>query len=111
MTDYELYRGKCREMSEQAVKDDPSLVLVRGHYFCPIWGTSEQHWWTVRPDGSIYDPTSNQFPSKGFGIYTPFDGSCECSECGKLVLEEDAHFEGRYAFCSYTCHGKFVGIL
>ncbi len=110
-SDYELYRGKCRELSEAALAANPSLTIIRGYYYCPIWNTEEQHWWTVRPDGSIYDPSAKQFPSRGLGIYTPFNGIVECAECGKEVKEEEeASIEGRYAFCSHRCHGRFVGI-
>lgn len=61
-------------------------------------------------DGTIFDPTREQFPSKGFGIYTPFDGTVECSECGKTLKEEEAQFESRYCFCSTRCHMRFVGL-
>jgi hypothetical protein len=108
---YKLYRGKCKEFCEEAIANDPTLTLVRGHYFCPFWGQDEPHWWTVRSNGEIYDPTRLQFPSKGNGIYTPFDGICECANCGKEVLEEDAKFDGNYAFCSYRCNGEFVGVF
>lgn len=104
-------RGRCREMSEAACKKDPTLTLVRGHYYCPVWNVDEQHWWTVRPDGSIYDPTRQQFPSCGYGTYTPFNGKVSCAQCGKETTEEKARIEGRYAFCSYECHGRFVGVL
>lgn len=110
MTNYEKYRGKCKEFCEQAVKDDPSLTLVRGHYYCPIWNTDESHWWTIREDGSIYDPTAKQFPSNGHGIYTKFDGIVSCAECGKEIKEEDADIEGNYCFCSTACHMRFVGL-
>lgn len=111
MDDYEKYRGKCRELSEAEIAKDSSLTLVRGHYFCPIWNSLEQHWWTVDKDGKINDPSRLQFPSKGFGIYEPFDGNVECAECGKVVKEEDASIDGRYTFCSYKCHGRFVGVF
>lgn len=111
MTDYQEYRGRCLELSQSAVLNDPTLTLVRGYYFCPIWNVEEQHWWTKRIDGSIHDPSAKQFPSKGLGIYTEFDGTIECANCGKLVKEEDASIEGRYAFCSYKCQGYFVGIF
>lgn len=107
---YRTFRGKCKEMSEAAVAADPSLTLVRGYYFCPIWNKEEQHWWTVRPDGTIHDPTRLQFPSAGHGEYTPFDGTVECSECGKRMKEEEASFESRYCFCSTRCHMRFVGL-
>jgi hypothetical protein len=109
-SDYGTYRGKCKEMSEALVADDPSLTLVRGHYHCPVWG-AQPHWWTKRPNGEVVDPTKRQFPSRGCGEYVEFDGNLECSNCGKSIKEDDADIEGRYAFCSYTCHGKFVGVF
>lgn len=109
-SDYMRFRGKCREMSEALCAADPTLTLVRGHYFCPEWG-EQAHWWCQRPDGTIVDPTAAQFPSKGSGDYVPFDGTVECSECGKAMKEEEAQFESRYAFCSDLCHGRFVGVF
>jgi hypothetical protein len=108
-SDYEKYRGKCKEMSEQAVMEDPSLTLVRGYYWCPIWGKQE-HWWTRRPDGAVNDPTKDQFPSKGIGYYEEFNGIFECAECGKEVHESEAYFDSRYAFCSGRCNAAFVGV-
>ena len=67
--------------------------------------------WTTRPDGTIHDPTREQFPSRGRGIYTPFNGMVECANCGKEIAEEEASVEGRYEFCCYQCHGRFVGVL
>ena len=111
ITDYSKFRGKCKQLCDAAIEQDLSLTLVRGHYFCPIWNTEEQHWWTVKTDGSIYDPSARQFPSKGHGIYTPFNGIVVCDQCGKEIPEEEARFESRYAFCSYMCHGNFVGVF
>jgi len=110
ISNYVKYRGKCKELSEQACQDDPTLTLVRGFYFCPIWNKEEQHWWTVHPNGEIHDPSCLQFPSAGHGIYTPFNGMVACDECGKEVPEEEARFESRYAFCSGTCLHRFIGI-
>ena len=107
---YKKFRGKCKELCEAACAQDSSLTLVRGHYFCPIWNSEEAHWWTVREDGTIHDPTKEQFPSRGHGIYTEFDGTVECSECGKSMTEEDASFESNYTFCSPRCHARFVGV-
>ncbi len=109
-SNYKKFRGKCREFCDQAINEDPTLTLVRGHYFCPIWNTDEPHWWTVRQDGTIHDPTALQFPSKGGGIYTPFNGMCECAECGKEFPEADGRFDSNYAFCSGRCNARFVGI-
>ena len=60
--------------------------------------------------GEIIDPTKDQFPSKGRGMYKEFDGTCECSECGKDGPEKSFQFEGNYAFCSTKCHMRFVGL-
>ena len=107
--DYSL-RGRCREMAEAAVANDPTLTLVRGHYYCHHWG-EQQHWWTTRPDGSVYDPTAAQFPSLGAGEYVPFDGMLNCAECGKEMAERDVEYgDGRFVFCSSTCYGYFVGV-
>ena len=108
-SDYLKYRGKCKELCEQAIAADPTLTLVRGHYYCPAWG-EQAHWWCVRHDGTIFDPTKDQFPSKGIGEYVPFDGKAHCAQCGKEGAEEDFHYEGRYAFCGDACHMRFVGL-
>ena len=108
-SDYTKYRGKCKEFSEAAIEADPSLTLVRGYYYCPEWG-EQQHWWTKRPDGSIYDPTAQQFPSKGTGTYVEFNGVVTCEECGKTLHEEDAIFMGNYPVCSSTCAKRLVGV-
>lgn len=109
-SDYLKYRGKCKEMSESLVAKDPTLILVRGHYDCPFWGL-QPHWWVKDANGNIVDPTSKQFPSKGNGEYIEFNGKVHCSECDKEFLEEDGRYESNYAFCSYTCHGRFIGLL
>lgn len=106
-SDYQKYRGKCKEMSEAAVAEDPTLRLVRGHYYCPIWG-EQPHWWTVRPDGTVVDPTAAQFPSKGTGEYVEFDGNITCELCQKVVREEDAYIVEHHAYCSSVCYGRDV---
>jgi hypothetical protein len=108
-SDYLKFRGKCKEMSEELCKADPSLTLVRGHYYCPFWG-EQAHWWTTKPDGMIVDPTAKQFPSKGLGEYVPFNGFVECAQCGKEMEEKAARFDSRYAFCSVKCNMRFVGL-
>jgi len=109
-SDYLKFRGKCKEMSEAAVLADPTLRLVRGHYYCPLWGRDEQHWWCVKSDGTIVDPTARQFPSRGLGTYTEFNGIVTCDQCGKEVPEAEARFDSNYAFCSSACNMRFVGL-
>lgn len=109
MFDYSL-RGTCRQASEEAAKKDPSLKVVRGYYHCWEWGR-QPHWWCVRSDGVIFDPTKNQFPSLGEGEYEEFDGTCTCSECGTEFQEEDGIVlgNGHYIVCSNSCYGRLVG--
>ena len=109
ISDYQKYRGKCKEYAEELVRKDPTLQLVRGHYICPIWG-AQAHWWCVDLDGKIVDPTARQFPSKGLGEYIPFDGRIYCEQCGKETTEEEAHINGNYACCSYSCAMRLVGL-
>lgn len=110
-SDYLKYRGKCKEMCEEAVKKDPSLTMVRGHYYDPLWNREEPHWWTVRKDGTIFDPSARQFPTKGMGEYTPFSGICTCVECGKEFPEEQLVVmgNGNYTCCSNLCAARLVG--
>ena len=111
MSDYAAYRGKCKEMVDALIATDPTLTAVRGHYWCPIWNRDDAHWWAIDRAGTIIDPSARQFPSKGSGAYTPFDGRVPCAECGSEMMEADvALFEGNYAFCSTKCAMRFVGL-
>lgn len=110
MSDYLRYRGKCKEMSEAAVADDPTLTLVRGWYYCPIWNREEQHWWYKRADGSIHDTTAKQFPSAGAGEYREFDGWTVCEQCGKDIHEDEMIPCGPYPVCSSQCGRRLVGV-
>lgn len=108
-SDYAKYRGKCKEMAESAIVSDPSLTLCRGWYYDPFWG-EQMHWWTKRQDGSIYDPTKDQFPSKGLGTYREFDGFYECEQCGREVAEKDMIPAGTHPCCSNKCAFALVGL-
>lgn len=109
MSDYLTYRGKCKELCEAAIVSDSSLKLVRGYYFCPVWG-QQAHWWCVKPDGSIVDPSVKQFPTAGVGAeYVEFAGNIECEYCGKEVPEEAAYKVDQHAYCSYGCYGHDIG--
>jgi len=109
LSDYQKFRGKCREMSEALIKDDPSLALVRGHYWDADWGPQE-HWWCIKPNGEIVDPTKDQFPSKGNGLYEEFSGICTCEQCGTEVAEADVCMVGNYPCCSSECGMRLVGL-
>lgn len=109
MSDYLEYRGQCKELAEAAASADPSLQIVRGFYLCPLWG-KQAHWWCVRPNGEIVDPSVRQFPTAGVGAeYVEFDGNIECEFCQKLVPESDAYCYAQHAYCSYECFGHDIG--
>jgi hypothetical protein len=108
-TDYEIYRGKCREMAEALIKQNPDLRLVRGYYHCPLWG-KQPHWWTVKPDGTIVDPSAAQFPSYGAVEYEEFNGMVRCEECGKELTEKSAYIENNHVFCGGKCYGRYIGL-
>jgi len=110
MSDYSTFRGKCHEFCAELISKDPTLRLVRGHYYCPISNSRDPHWWCIDVDGKIIDPTARQFPSKGFGEYEEFDGFVTCAECGEKMEESCAMFSGNYAFCSHVCACRFVGV-
>ncbi len=109
-TDYLKYRGKCKEMCAALIRSDPTLRLVRGHYYEPAWARDEQHWWCVNSSGEIIDPTRDQFPSRGGSIYTEFQGILNCTVCDKEITEDqiDGHSSGRHIYCSYECFGSDV---
>lgn len=108
MIDYEKYRGKCKLFSEELCQQDPTLILVRGWYWDAIWGRQE-HWWCKKPDGTIVDPTKDQFPSKGLCLYEEYKGITECEYCGKSLPEEKAYFVDQHVYCSYECYGHDIG--
>jgi hypothetical protein len=100
--------GKCKEYSKAMQKDFPELKLVRGHYYCPIWG-ERGHWWLKTGEGDIIDPTKSQFPSSGVGEYIEWDEGREeptglCPNCGGYVY-------GGRSCCSDQCHTEFVASL
>ena len=61
--------GKCRETCRAMVIAFPELRRVYGTYYCMIWGP-RSHFWCIDTDNYIIDPTSEQFPSKGGGLYS-----------------------------------------
>lgn len=49
-------------------KTFPELRIVRGIYIDPSWGERD-HFWCIDENDSVIDPTQDQFPSHGKGIY------------------------------------------
>jgi hypothetical protein len=97
--------GKCMEATKRMQTTFGELRLVRGHYYCLVWGERE-HWWLVDPDGEIVDPTAKQFPSKGTGPYVEWDESQPeptgiCPNCGGYVYDGGT-------VCGEKCHNEYV---
>lgn len=112
---YAEFRGRCKELCEKAIQADPTLSIVRGHIFVRLWPSDpfQPHWWCRRPDGTILDPSWEQFPfqvAPAASLYEEFDGQVQCSNCGKEGHEKDFFADSRYIFCSSECYGQFVGI-
>ena len=89
--------GKCESVCKQMKEVFPELELVRGHYWCYVWGERE-HWWLTVESGEVIDPTAIQFPSKGLGCYEVWDESKEeptgkCPECGEYTFGMYVHKE------------------
>ena len=97
--------GCCAEATLAMQAAFPELIRVRGEYLCWVWG-SRDHWWLKTPDGTIVDPTKDQFPSKGVGEYQERDESQpeptgRCPNCGEYC------YNGDYC-CSHDCHVSYV---
>lgn len=101
-------RGTCRQAAERLAASEDGLTVVRGWYLDAHWGTQE-HWWCVRTDGEIVDPTVEQFPTghlPALRHYVPFEGLYPCVGCG-VPVEEDQTIDG---FCCGACYGSTVGV-
>ena len=103
--DYESSYGKCAEATLDMQKVFPELTRVRGHYYCSSWGERE-HWWLTDKDGNIVDPTARQFPTKGHGVYDPWDESQPeptgiCPNCGEYCYNNDT-------CCSENCSREYA---
>jgi len=104
---YEKAYGNCQELCLEMLEAFPMLSLVRGHYYCAIWG-ERGHWWLTDEDNNIIDPSAIQFPSKGKGVYVPWnEGDKEptgkCPNCGRYCYDgEHVHEE---------CYDSFVASL
>jgi hypothetical protein len=96
--------GQCQEVTEQMLAAFPELIRVRGHYACHIWGPRE-HWW-LDDDGVIVDPTAEQFPSKGAGVYIPWEEGRE-EPTGKCMNCGDYCYGGSF-FCSDACEATVM---
>lgn len=98
--------AKCQEYTCGMHAVFPELIICKGFYHCPTWG-SRTHWWLKTMDGEIVDPTKNQFPSKGRYVYTELTEediaklpTGVCANCGEEAYEGEM-------FCSGECAQAF----
>lgn len=99
--------GKCHEYCLEMQKVFPELQLVRGHYYCLIWGKRE-HWW-LKINDTVVDPTKDQFPTKGTGNYIELDSNepeptGRCPNCGEYC------YDNKY-LCSDYCEKSYLVYL
>lgn len=101
-------RGKCSDATKEMVAAFPELRRVCGFVRAP-WG-DDQHWWCIAPDGSVVDPTREQFPAV-FG-YEEVDlanphrpiPTGRCADCGEPTFNGES-------FCGSACEAATVAYL
>ena len=84
-----LLKGRCGPWSKRFTEQFPQLRAERGFY------NGWEHWWCVDTDGSIVDPTVQQF-----GVE-----SGDPSHYKILDLEKDEVYLGRCANCGESIYG------
>lgn len=107
-------RGQCDIATREMVAKFPELKRVGGFVY-PPWGR-EQHWWCLAPDGTILDPTREQYPGwcdlgyEAIDLSNPEEAkrvpTGRCMDCGGDVYEHAT-------FCNKTCEEKtraYLGI-
>ncbi len=100
--------GRCADATEAMKAAFPELTRVRGYYLDAAWG-SREHWWLTAPDGSIVDPTAEQFPTLGKGHYEPWDETQkeptgQCMDCGEYCYDGNT-------FCSPACERSTLAYM
>lgn len=98
--DYDEAYGNCQELCVEMMEAFPMLTMVRGHYYCSVWG-ERGHWWLKTDDGEILDPSAVQFPTKGNGVYVEWDESAAeptgtCPNCGEYCYDGEQVHERCY---------------
>lgn len=103
-----IYR-RCKEVSTEMKQAFPELIIVRGLVSIVESSKTFQHQWLIAPDGTIIDPTANQWIR--IIEYIPIDESDprniptgRCMNCGEWCF-------GRYDTCSEKCETEVFKYL
>jgi hypothetical protein len=96
--------GSCGHFTKIFAERFKELTRVPGFYFAPGGKSSHgEHWWLTDPKGNIVDPTADQFPSQGNGVYVAYDPKVHkvakgrCPGCGVTL------FAFQWKPCSPEC--------
>lgn len=86
-------RGSCGYFTRIFSERFPELKRVAGFYYAPGGVHSHgEHWWLTDAAGNIVDPTADQFPSQGTGVYVRYDPTRHitakgtCPGCGSTLF-------------------------
>jgi hypothetical protein len=95
---------RCAEFTRQMAERFPELRRVAGFYLTPTGASHGEHWWLETADATVVDPTADQWPSMGTGIYERYDparhlvSKGRCPSCGTGLYSR----AGSYP-CSRDC--------
>lgn len=103
--------GRCKSACETMRAAFPELTIVPGHVYC-AWGR-RGHFWLTAPDGTIVDPTREQFPGPvDYDPWKPGDlvDVGACMECGERIWLPAQTLDGpphnpHSPCCSTACLG------
>lgn len=115
VTRSQVVRAKCQSFTKRFVERFPHLTRIAGFYGAPedVWlnDPDEQcyrteHFWCVDVNGTIVDPTVEQFIRKdmAYTVLDPLKHKIQigrCIECGEYIY--GLRSEGNKCICSPEC--------
>lgn len=111
-TSLESY-GNCKEAVNKMKVAFPELTITNGFVYDALRG-ERMHWWLKCEDGTIVDPTFNQFPA--LMDYNEIDDNhparkysqARCHQCGDYYYETP---ELKGVMHTTTCQDRYVAYL